>query len=601
MINSGALDVSHWSMSDHRDAQRRGVSVRAIIDATLASLDAVDDPAILIGSPLADLARADADRIDANADRSLPLRGIPFLVKDNIDIGGVPTTCACPSSAYIAAADALVVARLRAAGAIPVGKTNLDQFATGLVGTRSPCGTPRNPRHPDLVPGGSSAGSAVGVARGLVPFSLGTDTAGSGRVPASMCTIVGWKPTVGRFPSLGVVPAVRRFDCVSVFARSVGDAALVASLAEGPDDHDAFTREPGDSIRAVRRVGVASTDALAPLLEPDALVAYTEAIDVVRAHGISTVEVSIDGFLAAGALLYGGTLVAERTVAVGAHLHADASDLDPTVRSIVLGGHTLSATDAYANEYTLIEHRARFAAMWNDVDALVLPTTPGVATLVAVAADPIGANARLGTFTTAANLLDLAVVCAPIGQRPDGLPSGVQVIGPAWSDEALGDLAAAMLGEHVDHSRIRVGEQTIVVVGAHLSGMALHDQLASRGARLVQATTTAPTYRLYALDGTVPPKPGLRRVGSLDGGAAIAVEVWALAPSRFASFVSLIPPPLGIGKIELANGSWHSGFICEPTGFDAATDITDFGGWRAYIAARTSTNANVTANATGVS
>ena len=578
------LDVLNWTIADHLRARASGVSVRSIIDATLLAFEELDDRAIIIGSTLAALARAEADRLDRVDASGFPLHGIPFVVKDNIDVAGVATTCACPSFAYTPATDALAVARLRAAGAIPVAKTNLDQFATGLVGTRSPYGTPINPHHPHLVPGGSSSGSAVAVARGLVPFALGTDTAGSGRVPAAMCGIVGVKPTVGRLPSLGVVPAVRRLDCVCTFARRVDDARLVADLASGPDPADAFTRQPAEAVIAIRQIGVARRSDLTPLLEPDALVAYDDSIDLVRRLGFHVVEVDIEGFLATGALLYGGAVVAERTSVVGPHIASGAADLDPTVRAIVLGGATKSATEAYETEYRLIEHRARFAPTWSVVDALVLPTTPGVVALADVAADPVGANARLGTFTTAANLLDLAVVCVPAGMRPDGLPSGVQIIGPAWSDAALCDVAATLMGEAVDATSTRIGEQTVVVVGAHLSGMALHHQLSSRGARLVRATTTAAKYRLFALAGTVPPKPGLRRTDG-DDGKAIAVEVWALAPSRFASFVADIPPPLGIGKVELADGSWHSGFICEPLGFEGATDITSFGGWRAYIAA----------------
>ena len=577
------LDVLNWTIADHLRARASGVSARSVIEATLAAFAELDDPAVVIGPLLVALARSEADRLDKEDASAFPLHGIPFVVKDNIDVGGVPTTCGCPSFAYTPTRDALVVARLRAAGAIPVAKTNLDQFATGLVGARSPYGTPRNPQHPHLVPGGSSSGSAVAVARGLVPFALGTDTAGSGRVPAAMCGIVGVKPTVGRLPSLGVVPAVRRLDCVSTFARRVDDARLVADLGSGPDGADPYGRHPGEAIGAVRRVGIARRSKLSPLLEPDALVAYEDAIHLIRRLGVEVVEVDIEEFLAAGALLYGGALVAERTASVGPHIASGATDIDPTVRDIVLGGRTKSAAEAYETEYQLIEHRFRFATTWSVVDALVLPTTPGVATLADVATDPIGANARLGTFTTAANLLDLAVVCIPIGTRPDGLPSGVQIIGPAWSDGALCDVAGSLMGEPVDAASPRFGEQTMVVVGAHLSGMALHHQLASRGARLLRATTTAAKYRLFALADTVPPKPGLRRTGG-DGGQAIAVEVWALAPSRFASFVADIPPPLGIGKVELADGSWHSGFVCEPLGFDGATDITSFGGWRAFIA-----------------
>jgi allophanate hydrolase len=576
--------VLGWSIDDHLAARRDGLSATDAVRLVLDALDALDAPAVLIGAPLADLALAQARLLDEIDPSSLPLHGVPFVVKDNIDVGGVPTTCACPSSSYVPAADAAVVARLRAAGAIPVAKVNLDQFATGLVGTRSPYGTPRNPIDEALVPGGSSSGSAVTVALGLVPFSLGTDTAGSGRVPAAMCRIVGLKPTVGRLPTTGVVPAVRRIDCVSVFARSVADARVVASIAAGPDDTDDYARAPAEPGRQVRRLACAAPASLG--LDAAATAAYEAAVSALRPLVVEVVEVDVTGLLAAGAMLYGASFVAERTAAVGARLlqASEAGDADPVVASIVGSGSSRTATDAYRDEYRLAHHRAVIRALWHDVDALVLPTTPGVATLDDVAADPVGANARLGTFTTFTNLLDCAAIAVPLGERTDARPSGVQLIGPAWSDDALADLGAAALGERSDTSALRPGEVALAVVGAHLSGMALNHQLTSRGARLLRVTETAPAYRLFALAGTVPPKPGLRRIGvDADAGASIIVEVWALAPSAFASFVDEVPAPLGIGTVELSDGSRVNGFICEPAGFDSAIDITEHGGWRAYM------------------
>ena len=577
---SDDFDIVGWSIAEHLAARRRGVPAEAAIRAVLAAFERLADPAILIGGPLTHSAIAMARALDAQDVSALPLHGVPFVVKDNIDVAGVPTTCGCPSYAYTPTQDSTVVARLRALGAIPVAKTNLDQFATGLVGTRSPYGTPRNPLDAQLIPGGSSSGSAVAVALGLVPFSLGTDTAGSGRVPAAMCGIVGLKPTVGRLPSRGIVPAVRRLDCASVFARSIADARMVAEAAEGWDWSDPYSRPPGEPGKAVRRLGVPSaSDDLA--LEPAAAAAFGEAVAVARRHGIEIVDVDIADFLEAGRLLYSGAFVAERTASVGDFLSEAGADADPSVRSIIAGGAALSAVDAYRSEYRLADIRARLSTVWETFDALLLPTTTGVATLAEVAADPIGVNTRMGAFTTFANLLDLAVVSFPLGDRPDAKPSGVQLIGPAWSDAALADLAGDLLGEPRPPAALRRGEYAIAVVGAHLSAMALNHQLTSRGARLVRATVTAPHYRFFALAATVPPKPGLLRVA--DGGASIAIEVWALTPSAFAAFVAEVPPPLAIGSLELADGSWVKGFVCEPIGLGGATDITAFGGWRAYI------------------
>ena len=601
---SGELPASTigWSVNDYRAAIHRRVPPSHLIELALRQLESLDDPAVLIGSPFRSSAIAAALEMDGNDPSELPLFGIPFLVKDNIDVAGVETTCGCPSFAYVPTADAEVVARLRRAGAIPVGKTNLDQFATGLVGTRSPHGTARNPINPDLVPGGSSSGSAVAVARGLVPFALGTDTAGSGRVPAAMCGIVGLKPTVGRFPSRGMVPAVRRIDCPTIFAGSVADCRLVARVMEGFDPLDPFSKRPRRAKSAIRTVGVPKDiSSLAELMDASALRAYENVLtDLGKIWTL--VEIDIEPYLAAGQLLYGGALVAERTAALGDFLSTDPIGLDPTVAKIVRGGASFSAVDAYKNEYRILELKCQVEADWLVIDAIVLPTIPGVATLAEVAAEPVSANVRLGTFTTFVNLFDLATIAVPVPMGTDGLPFGVQFIGPAWTDEALADAAQEYLGEPCPSGvetdavsgegsdaarpdqtfKARLGETLIAVVGAHLQGMPLNHQLTGRGARLVAVTETAPSYQLFALDATVPPKPGLRKV--VEGGCSIVVEVWALSIEDFGSFTNEIPPPLGIGSVELIDGSTCRGFICEPVGFDRATDISQFGGWRAYRA-----------------
>lgn len=580
---SSLPNVLGWSIDDHLSARRSGISAVDAITAVLDAIDSLDDPAVLIGGSLRATALADAAVLDAIDPSERPLHGVPFLVKDNIDVAGASTTCAFPSRSAAVVDDAAVVARLRAAGAIPVGKTNLDQFATGLVGTRSPYGTPRNPIDPSLVPGGSSSGSAVGVARGLVPFALGTDTAGSGRVPAALCGIVGLKPTLGRLPSVGMVPAVRRIDCPTVFARTVGDARLVASLAAGHRAGDPYSLPPADALLAVRRVGVlASSSSACSLLQPDALRAYEGVVALATSKGFEVIELDLDDFLAAGKLLYGGPFVAERTTSIGSYFETGDAGADPIVRSIVVGGATLRAIDAYIGEYALAELRDKTSSTWDGIDAMLLPTTPGVATLDGVAAEPISVNAWLGTFTTFTNLLNLAAIAVPVGRRDDGAPFGVQLIGPAWSDEALADAAAFLLDEDVpSSSTLRLGEIAVVVVGAHLSGMPLNWQLTNRGARLLRASRTAPSYRFFALSGTVPPKPGLQRVAS--DGVSIDVEVWALGAAAFGSFVTDVPPPLAIGTVELEDGTWVKGFVCEPIGLDGALDISIHGGWRAYI------------------
>lgn len=570
-----------WTVADHRRAALAGVSARQRVEDALARLAALDDPAVLIGGPLTEQALAEADRLDALDPADLPLHGVPFVVKDNIDVAGVPTTAACPGFAYVPSADATAVARLRAAGAVVVGKTNLDQFATGLVGTRSPHGTPRNPYDAAVVPGGSSSGSAVAVARGAVPFSLGTDTAGSGRVPAALCGIVGFKATLGRVSTAGVVPAVRRIDCTTVFAASVTDAALVVGVAGGYDATDPWSRPaPVQATPALATVGVPASWPEG-FLDDDTAVLFAAALERLAALGHRLVPVDLEPFLAAGRLLYGGPLVAERHVAVGAALAAHPGDADPTVAAIIGDGVRWSACDAYETEYRLAELRRAVAPVFASVDALAIPTTPGIATLADVAADPKGANERLGRLTTFVNLLDLACVAVPMGMRSDGVPGGLQLVGPAWSDDALAAAAAAFVDEPAPPPTLpRPVEVPLVVVGAHLAGQPLNGQLTERGARLLAATTTAPTYRLYAMADAVPPKPALVRAAS--GGAALAVEVWAMPVDQLGSFLALVPPPLCLGTVELADGSWQKGFLCEPRALDGATEITHHGGWLAY-------------------
>lgn len=505
----------------------------------------------------------------------VPPGALRLGVKDNIDVAGLPTTAGCPAFSYAPAVSAPVVSRLEADGAVVVGKTALDQFATGLVGTRSPWGALESPLAPGFVSGGSSSGSAVAVATGEADVAFGTDTAGSGRVPAAFCGIVGLKPTPGWLPTEGVVPACRSFDCVSVFARSVGVAAAAVSAAADPVPAAAQSAGP------VRRIGVPSASVLAAC--SDAYRAAWEALDL-AALGAEVVEVDLTAYLAAGDLLYGGALVAERHAAVGAFVDAHPDEVDPVVGSIISAAGRISASDYLRDLERLAGLRAAADETWSTVDAVVLPTAPHHPTLAEVAADPVRANAALGRFTNGCNLVGWCAAAVPGGTTDAGLPFGVTVLGPAWSDGAVWAVGAAIAGQEAPAPHVgRDAEIRLAVCGAHLEGQPLNHQLTSRGARLVARTATAPTYRMVAIP-TDPPKPGLVRVAS--GGAAVEVEVWSLGPAAFGSFVAEVPAPLAIGTVLLADGTAVPGFTCEGIAVAGAPDITGHGGWRAWLASR---------------
>jgi allophanate hydrolase len=545
---------------------------------------------------------AHARRIEARGPADQPLYGVPFAIKDNIDLAGAPTTAACPEFAFTPAESAPVVQRLLAAGAIPVGKTNLDQFATGLVGVRSPYGAPRNPFHPDMIPGGSSSGSAVAVAAGLVSFALGTDTAGSGRVPAAFNNLVGLKPTRGALSTRGVVPACRTLDCVSVLALTVVDAAAVAAVAAQYDPDDPFAR-PGAigagapaPAPAAFRFGVPPARQLewfGDTLSPEC---FARTIGALEALGGTRVEIDFAPFRDAARLLYEGPWVAERWAALRAFYANHADAFLPVTRQIIEGGAGPLAVDAFDAAYRLAALRRAADAAWARVETIVLPTAATIYTRSQVEADPVRLNSRLGHYTNFANLLDTAALAVPGGFRSDGLPFGITLFGPAWSDARLAAIGAAL-----DRSTDRIlgatghtvppappaplldtGEIPVAVVGAHLTGQPLNGQLTATGGRLVRTARTADCYRLYALGDTTPPKPGLVRVAPGTGGF-IEVEVWSLNPAAFGSFVAAIPPPLGIGTLALSDGSSVKGFLCESVALQEARDITAFGGWRAYL------------------
>ena len=531
----------------------------------------------------------------AEALKRFPLLGVPFAVKDNMDIAGAPTTAACPAFERLAPEHATVVQRLLDAGALWVGKTNLDQFATGLVGTRSPYGRPASVFDTTRISGGSSSGSAVAVASGLVAFALGTDTAGSGRVPAGLNGLVGLKPTPGRVSTAGVLPACRSVDCVSIFAHSVEDAAHVLSLLEGPDARDAYSLfSPGRAALPTRpRLGVPRQ----AVFHGDAgyASAWPDALTRAQTLDAELVELDFTPLFDVAALLYDGPWVAERHAVLQALMERNPQALDATVLKVVSKAVGMTATDAFRAQYRLRELQATLAGLWQQVDALLVPTTTGHPTFDEIDADPVGANARMGTYTNFVNLLGWCALALPSGFTDRGLPFGVTLIGPGGADAALARWGqqwtqVGSAGPGPDEVRPTplmrwpATEPTIsiAVVGAHLSGLPLNGQLVERGAHLLQATRTAPLCRLYALPGTTPPKPGLQRVA--EGGAAIEVEVWAVPQAAVGSFLALIPAPLGLGSLLLADGTPVHGFLCEAHALAQAHDITSHGGWRAYLA-----------------
>lgn len=532
-----------------------------------------------------------------------PLYGIPFAVKDNIDVAGLPTTCACPGFAYVPERSAFVVEQLEAAGAIVIGKTNLDQFATGLVGTRSPYGIPSSVFDAEYISGGSSSGSGVAVAGGLVSFALGTDTAGSGRVPAGFNNIVGLKPTKGFLSARGMVPACRTQDTMSIFALTVGDAARVMEIAAAYDAEDAYSRKAPrpfavEAAPTGLRIGVPAKEALAFFGDGEAERLFHVSVERAAQGGAEIVEIDFTPFQEAARLLYQGPWVAERLAAIRAFAESKPEALHEVVGGIIQGAAKLSAVDAFAGFYRLAELTREAEAQWQKMDVMLLPTTGTTYKIDEVLADPIQLNSNLGIYTNFVNLMDLSALAVPAGFRPNGLPFGVTLIGRAFEDGRLAAIGDAL---HRSLSDLRLGatearldgtppvEATgtggrvaVAVVGAHLSGQPLNGQLRERNARLIKTTRTAAGYRFYALAGTVPAKPGLVFDGTSAGN--IEVEIWEMDEAAFGSFVALIPQPMGIAALKLEDGSLVKGFICESYALDGATDITSFGGWRAWLA-----------------
>lgn len=535
----------------------------------------------------------------------LPLYGIPFAVKDNIDVAGCPTTAGCPAYAYWPEDTAFAVRRLQEAGALMFGKTNLDQFATGLVGTRSPYGACSNAFNPEYISGGSSSGSAVAVAAGLVSFALGTDTAGSGRVPAGCNNIVGLKPTPGVVSTGGVVPACRSLDCVSVFALTCEDAQQVFEIMCGFDSADIHART--DTREAPRyrgavarfRCGVPSAAQLEFFGDTLAQAAFESSLTTLRRIGADPVEIDFQPFLEVARLLYEGPWVAERYAGIRSFLEAHPEELLPVTRQVIESARQWSAVDVFEASYRLRALQRRCAAEWTKMDVLAVPTSGTIYNLAQIAEAPVQRNTNLGYYTNFVNLLDLCALAVPGTFRADGLPAGITLIAEANGDRFLASIGARFhRASAVPMGASRffppamtppaaedIADQVLLaVVGAHLSGLPLNGELTGRGARLVEATQTAPSYRLYALSGAPPERPGLVRV--VNGGAAIEVELWAMPLEALGSFMAGVPAPLGIGTIRLADGREVKGFLCEAWAVIEARDITASGGWRRYLTER---------------
>ncbi|NRA42152.1 MAG: allophanate hydrolase [Pseudomonadales bacterium] len=543
--------------------------------------------------------------LDDKDPNELPLYGVPFAIKDNIDLARIATTAGCAEYAYTPEDSAFVVQQLIKAGAIPMGKTNLDQFATGLVGTRSPWGAVKNSFNPDYISGGSSAGSAVAVALGLVSFALGTDTAGSGRVPAALNNLVGLKTSRGIFSNQGVVPACKSLDCVTVFALHHHDAKQVLSLAAVADPKDAFSRSFQALHRAKRypeqfRFAVPLQKQRLFFDDAEYAAGFEQAIEQLQAIGGSPVEIDIQPLLDAALLLYQGPWVAERVAAVGDFIQAQPDAALPVIQTIIGQAPAFSAVDFFNAEYQMQGYRQYAQAIFNQVDVLLTPTLPKHYTIAELDAEPILYNSHNGLYTNFVNLLDLAAIALPSGFTADGLPFGISLSAPALDDFAL----LALAERFCDANALPMGALArpypkqstaiakaceminsddfidVAVCGAHLSGFPLNHQLTDRGACLIASTKTSEAYKLYALAGGPPYRPGLIR--DAHNGVQIEVEVWRMPSAQFGSFVAGIPAPLGIGKVELSDQQWVCSFICEPYAIETAEDISEYGGWRSY-------------------
>ena len=595
MIQNLPFDIARL-----RKAYENDEAAENVVAECFRRIRVADDPGMFIS--LRDEADviAEARSLGPFDPKEKPLYGIPFAVKDNIDVAGLPTTAACPAFEYAPEVDAFCVNKLREAGALVIGKTNLDQFATGLVGVRSPYPIPRNAIDPEIVPGGSSSGSAVAVSRGIVSFALGTDTAGSGRAPAALNNIVGLKPTLGGISSSGVVPACRTLDTVSIFALTVDDAWAVYRTACAYDAEDPYSRRLASpalsDMPPSLTVGIpdgSSIEFFGDTLQADS---FAAAVETLRRKGMEIVELDFTPFYEIAKLLYEGPWVAERYAAIRRIIETQPDALLPVTRRIISRAEMFSAADAFEGGYRLKELERKARALLGLADMLCVPTIPTFYSVSDLEKDPVGPNSKLGTYTNFVNLLDLCGIAVPMKPRRDGRPGSITLLGGAGRDAFLASVGA-WLHHNADVSLGATGwaipepaqraptalvdEIAVAMVGAHMSGLPLNGEVTRLGGRFLFASKTAPNYRFYSLAGGPPARPGLVR--NL-GGGSIDLEVWALPKTSFGAFMAGIPQPLGIGTIDLVDGTSVKGFLCEPAGLEGAVEITGFGGWRAYMA-----------------
>jgi allophanate hydrolase len=590
-----------------RQSYSEGLSPRELVSFVYTQIEANRQNPMWISLVSKEKALARADELESLDRTKLPLYGIPFAVKDNMDVEFMHTTAGCPEFSYLPEKSAAVVSKLLEAGSILIGKTNMDQFATGLVGVRSPYGACSSVFDERYISGGSSSGSAVAVASGTVSFALGTDTAGSGRVPAALNNIVGLKPTRGAISTVGVVAACRSLDCISVFALTAKDAGTVLKSAQGFDSNDPYSRDASQYDMAApwvgsqARIGVLRPNQREFFGNTESAMLYERAITTIEGLGNTTVEFDYEPFKKTAALLYQGPWVAERYAAIRPFFDSASGVIHSVVKEIIAGGLLYSATDAFDAQYELNRLKLLVKQIFDKIDVLLLPTAATTYSIEDVLANPIVLNSNMGYYTNFVNLLDLAAVAVPSGFWHNGLPFGVTFVGQAHTDQALLILADRFhrstgltftgVSTNLDDTEpvpplsSPPGCTHLAVVGAHLTGQPLNHQLTSRAARLVLTTQSAPTYRLYYLPNTVPAKPGLVRDPEYEG-AGVELEVWAMPTYNLGGFVAEIPAPLGIGTIELSDGRWVNGFICEPAALTGATEITHYGGWRNYLNSR---------------
>ena len=546
------------------------------------------------------------DQLEKQDIQRLPLYGVPFAVKDNIDVEGWVTTAACPEYAYVASDTAEVVNRLQAAGAVLLGKTNLDQFATGLVGTRSPYGAVPNTFLTDYVSGGSSSGSASVVARGLVAFALGTDTAGSGRIPAGFNNLVGVKPTPSSLPMQGVLPACKSIDVVSILALTVSDGSQILKIMQSPSSGEfvllgiAPDLQPPWLQRLGHRlkVGIPKNPGTDVPLGYDA--AYRQTLEFAEQLGWELIEIDMSILFETAQLLYEGPWVAERYIVVEELIQKRPGAIDRTVQKVISKAINYSAADTFNAQYKLKDLTVKANNIWKNVDMLLVPTAITCPTLKEVEAEPILKNSELGKYTNFVNLLGWSALALPGTFTERGLPFGVTFIARNGADAAL--LEEGLIWQK--HTRLMLGHELrqikdedldmhthsnaepfvrIAVVGAHLKGLPLHHQLIERDCRFVEKTQTSKHYKFFALTNSQPPKPGLVRSVGAQGASAIEVEIYDMPTSKVGSFFQGISFPLGLGSVELENGTWVKGFVCDAGVVTDSLDITSHRGWRNFI------------------